>query len=74
MVRVLIFSIIIAPVHRSSISVMPFTSKYPYISSPERGVTESITHWVYGTIDVAQIIEKVPKTLRNTICTSCDGF
>jgi len=46
---------------------VPLALEYPHVGHAERSVAQGVAHRIYGAIDVAQVIEKVPHALRHPL-------
>lgn len=53
---------------------MPFAGDNTEISATKWGVTQSIAHGIYGRINVAERVEKVPQFLWDTLCARRERF
>lgn len=63
-----------AAVHGGTLSVVPLARQDAQVSSSEAGVAQGVTHRVDCTVDVAQVVEEVPQTLRYTVHTRGQRF
>lgn len=67
-------SVVVAAIHRRTIPVVPFALQDTQVRSAEGRVAQRVAHRIYGRIDVAQIVEKVPQLRRNTSTARCHRF
>ena len=64
----------VAPIDPSPFPVVPLALQYAHVGLAEGRIAERVEYRVNGTVDVAQIVEKVPELLGYAAGAGCERF